>query len=113
MISAARADGELSDVERQAILERARAAGVEALVTGELATATPLHAIVAGIPDSKQRADLYVLAYAIVRADESVSGSERIYLAQLASLLQIDDVTVARLEQDADAGIDGHTRARG
>jgi uncharacterized membrane protein YebE (DUF533 family) len=107
MISAARADGELSDVERQAILERARAAGVEALVTGELATATPLNAIVAGIPDSKQRADLYVLAYAIVRADESVSGSERIYLAQLASLLQIDDVTVARLEQDADAGIDG------
>jgi uncharacterized membrane protein YebE (DUF533 family) len=106
MISAARADGELSELERQAILEHARAAGVEFLVASEIDRATPLAAIVAGVADEKQREDLYVLAYAIVRADETVTGSERIYLAQLAIQLGLDDETVARLERNADAGIE-------
>ena len=106
MISAARADGELTDVERQAILDHARTAGVEPLVATELDRATPLPAIVAGVTDPKQREDLYVLAYAIVRADQSVTGAERIYLAQLASRLDLDDATVARMERDADGRIE-------
>ena len=112
MISAARADGELSDVERETILEHARAAGVESLAASEIDRATPLAAITGGIADEKQREDLYVLAYVIVRADESVSGSERIYLAQLAAQLALDDQTVARLERDADAGIEANTQAQ-
>lgn len=111
MISAARADGELADVERQAILDHARAAGVEPLVAAELERATPLPAIVAGVTDQKQCEDLYVLAYALVRADEAVTGSERIYLAQLASRLDLDDATIARLERDADGRIEEAKKA--
>jgi len=48
----------------------------------------------------RTKADLYVLAYGIVRADESVSNAERAWLAQWASLLGLDAATTARLEKD-------------
>lgn len=105
-ISAARADGQFTDAEREAILSQARAAGVEALVTGDLAAPRPLAEIVAGVADERQRQELYTIAYAIVRADDRVSGGERIYLAQLASLLGLDPAVTARLEADAAARID-------
>jgi uncharacterized membrane protein YebE (DUF533 family) len=106
MVSAARADGTLSEAERAAILEHARAAGAEALVQAEIAQPTPLARILEGVTDTQHRADLYTLAYGIVRADESVSGSEQIYLAQLAALLELDQPTVEALERDAAAKID-------
>jgi hypothetical protein len=106
MVSAARADGQASDIERRTILAEAAKAGVEDLVNSEWARPTPLSAIVGEITDPQQRADLYVLAYAIVRADETVNGAERIYLAQLASKLNLDKTTTARLEQDADVRIE-------
>ncbi len=106
MISAARADGTLSQDEREAILEQARGTGLEALAKGEIDHPTPLDAIVSGIPDEAQRRDLYTLAFSIVRADEHVSGAERIYLARLASLLGLDPATVDELERKAAAGID-------
>ena len=53
------------------------------------------------------RRDLYVLAFTIVRADETVSGAERIYLAQLAHALGLDPATAAALEQQTAAAIDG------
>ena len=62
----------------------------------------PVH----GDTDGRQRADLYTLAYSIVRADETVSGAERIYLAQLAALLDLEPSAVERLESEAGAGID-------
>lgn len=107
MVSAARADGELSETERRSILEHARTAGAEALVAAELARPTPLARIVDGIADAQQRADLYVLAFGIVRADESVSGAERIYLAQLATLLDLDPAQAEGLEREAGEKIDG------
>ena len=107
MVSAARADGQASDVEKQAILEHARKAGVEALVEDEWLRPTPLSSVVGVISDPQQRADLYVLAYTIVRADEGISGAERIYLAQLASMLKLDKAAVDRLEQDTDGKIAG------
>jgi uncharacterized membrane protein YebE (DUF533 family) len=106
MVSAARADGSLGEAEQRAILDHARQAGAEALVAGELERPTPLPEIVAGVIDGRQRADLYVLAFAIVRADETVSGAERVYLAQLASLLGLDAATAAGLEREAAAQID-------
>jgi uncharacterized membrane protein YebE (DUF533 family) len=106
MLSAARADGSLSDAERETILARARAAGVERVVERELAQPTPLTAIVRGIADQKQREDLYVLAFSITRADEGVTGAERIYLAQLAAQLGFDAATTSRLEDEAVARID-------
>ena len=105
-ISAARADGDLSAPERALILEHARRAGVEAEVERELEQPRPLSEIARGISDEPARRDLYTLAFSIVRADESVSGAERIYLAQLAHQLGLDAATAAALETDAAARID-------
>jgi tellurite resistance protein len=105
-VSAARADGALLPAERALILSYAREAGVEATVEGELAVSRPLAEIVGGVTDTQKKQDLYVLAYTIVRADEAVSGAERIYLAQLAHQLGLDAATTARLEHDTAAKID-------
>jgi uncharacterized membrane protein YebE (DUF533 family) len=105
-ISAAYADGAVSDQERAAILEQARNAGVDSIVEQELAQPRPLAEIVAGVTDDTQRATLYVLAFGIVRGDEQPSGAERIYLATLAHLLGLDPKTVQQLEQNAARRID-------
>jgi uncharacterized membrane protein YebE (DUF533 family) len=106
-ISAAHADGAMSETERAAILEQAAAAGGTDVVARELEQRRPLAEIVAGVSDPARRATLYVLAYTILRADEQVSGAERIYLAQLANLLGLDPSAVLALEKDTAARIDG------
>ena len=99
-VSAALADGALNDRERAAILQQATEAGVAHAIEDELQRPTPLAAIVSGVSDPAERATMYVLAFTILRADEQVSGSERIYLAQLAHLLNLDPQTVQQLEND-------------
>jgi uncharacterized membrane protein YebE (DUF533 family) len=106
MISAAGADGHLGSEEREAILTEARKVGAEDAVTRELASPRPLAEIVSGVADPKLREDLYTLAFGIVRADETVSGAERIYLAQLAHRLELEPSAVARLESEAASRID-------
>jgi uncharacterized membrane protein YebE (DUF533 family) len=105
-ISAAYADGSVSDVERTAIMNQAKTAGVADIVEAEMQQPRPLAEIVSGISDAAQRATMYVLAYSMVRGDEQPSGAERIYLAQLANLLGIDVATVQDLEQKAASRID-------
>jgi uncharacterized membrane protein YebE (DUF533 family) len=105
-ISAANADGSVSDVERAAILDQAKTAGVGDIVEAEMQRPRPLAEIVSGVSDTAQRATMYVLAYSMVRGDEQPSGAERIYLAQLANLLGIDPGTVQELEQKAAGQID-------
>jgi uncharacterized membrane protein YebE (DUF533 family) len=105
-IAAARADGRLTDQERAAILEQARTVGAEAVVEQEIQHPRPLAEIVAGVSDSNTRGQLYVLAFTVVRADEGVSGGERIFLAQLAHALGLDPATTAGLESDAARRID-------
>ena len=107
MISAARADGELGPDERERILAEAREVGAEALVLREIESPRPLGELVAGVTDPQLKEQLYTLAFTIVRADESVTGGERIYLAQLAHRLSLDAPAVARLEGVAAARIDG------
>lgn len=104
-VSAAQADGVLSDAERALILARAAEAGVQDAVAHELARPRPLAEIVAGVTGAAAR-DLYVLAFTIVRADDAVSGGERIYLAQLAHALGLDAATAAALEAETAAAID-------
>lgn len=106
MISAAGADGHLGPEERSRILDEARKVGAEAVVAREIASPRPLPEIVAGVSDPKLKQDLYTLAFAIVRADETVTGGERIYLAQLAHRLEIDAAAVERIEREAAAHID-------
>ena len=105
-IAAARADGHLADKERAAILAQARQVGAEAVVEQELQAPRPLAEIVAGVDDPNTRQQLYVLAFAVVRADESVTGGERIFLAQLAHALSLDPAATARLESEAASRID-------
>ncbi len=111
-VSAARADGALTPDERALILEHARAAGIESAVEHEVNTSRPLAEIVSGVTDGQRKQDLYVLAFTIVRADEAVSGAERIYLAQLAHQLGLDAQTTARLEQETAATIDASPDAQ-
>ncbi len=106
MISAARADGELGPAERERILAEAREVGAEQLVQKELDAPRPLGELVAGVTDPELKEQLYTLAFVIVRADESVTGGERIYLAQLASRLGFDAATVSRLESAAVSSIE-------
>ena len=106
MVSAAGADGHLGPEEREAILAEARKAGAEDAVARELESPRPLADIVAGVGDTKLREDLYTLAFGIVRADETVTGAERIYLAQLAHQLGLEKDAVARLEEKAARRID-------
>jgi len=105
-ISAAGADGIVSDDERNAIIEQARKAGVGELVEAELRQPRPLREIVAGVTDPNERGTLYVLAFSVLRGDEQPSGAERIYLAQLANLLGLDPAEADRLEKSAAASID-------
>ena len=105
-VSAASADGAMSPQEREAVVAHAKDAGVADLVEQELQGRRPLAQIVAGVTDPAQRATLYVLAFSVLRADEAVTGAERIYLAQLAHLLTLDPATVQKLEADAEARID-------
>jgi uncharacterized membrane protein YebE (DUF533 family) len=108
-ISAAYADGSVSDQERAAIVDQARIAGVDRLVEQELAQPRPLAEIVAGVNDDTHRGTLYVLAFGILRGDEQPTGAERIYLAKLAHLLGLDPGTVQQLEQTAAKRIDAET----
>ena len=105
-IAAANADGTMNDQDRAAVIEQARAAGAEQVVETELAQRRPLAEIVAGVNDPAKAATLYVLAFTVARGDETVSGAERIFLAQLAAHLGLDPGTVARLEAEASARIE-------
>jgi len=100
-LAAARCDGELGEDEFGRLVEVARAHKAESLVARELSLARPLADLARGVDDPAERADLYVLAYSIVRADESASPVERAWLAQWASLLGLDAQAAARLEKDA------------
>jgi uncharacterized membrane protein YebE (DUF533 family) len=113
MVSAARADGELGPAERERILAEAREVGAEAVVLRELDSPRPLGEVVAGVTDPQLKEQLYTLAFTIVRADETVTGGERIYLAQLANRLGLAAAAVARLEAEAAARIDAAGAAPG
>ena len=106
MISAARADGEIGPAERERILWEAREVGAAEEVERELLAPRPVAEIVAGARDPAFKEQLYALAFTIVRADEAVSGGERIYLAQLAHCLALDGTAVARLEAETAARIE-------
>ena len=109
-ISAARADGNMSREEMDQILKHVREAGAEKVIREELQNPRPLAEIISGVTDPTVKADIYTLAFAIVRADQGVSGAERIYLAQLANYLGLDTETTSRLEEAAAARIESPAR---
>jgi uncharacterized membrane protein YebE (DUF533 family) len=108
-VSAAKADGTMSDAERALIMARAREAGLESVVEAELTQMRPLSEIVHGVTDPVIKNELYVIAFTIVRADESVSGAERIYLAQLANYLGLEAAAAQALETETANKIDSQS----
>jgi|RhiMethySRZTD1v2_1073278.scaffolds.fasta_scaffold77166_3 uncharacterized membrane protein YebE (DUF533 family) len=110
-IAAARCDRELSEEEYGKILAAARESGGESLVASELANHRPVAAIVAGATDPRLKADLYVLAYGVVRADGRTSEVERAWLAELAGALGLDSAAVQALEKKTNTAIDGGSPA--
>ena len=110
-VSAARADGTLLPAERALILSHAREAGLDSIVEIELSSPRPLSEIVTGVTENQHKRDLYVLAFTIVRADEHVTGAERVYLAQLAHQLGLEPETVAELEAETASKIDASPEA--
>ena len=105
-VSAASADGAMNEKERAALVQQVTAAGAAELLERELANPRPLPEVIAGVSDQADRATLYLLAYTILRADEQISGAERIYLAQLANLLGLDPPLVQTLEKNTGERID-------
>ncbi len=101
LVASARADGELSEEEYACILREAKNAGADARVMAEYQNPRPIEVLVAGVRDPKLASDLYVLAFAVVRADEDVTAVERAYLQKLGGLLGLDAGSIARLESDA------------
>ena len=105
-IAAARADSELGEEEYGKILAAAREHGAEKLVQEELANRRTIQEIVVGAMDPAFRKQLYSLAFGIVRADASVSASERKWLRELALALDFDSQSAARFEQETAGKID-------
>jgi len=103
-VSAARADGELSDEEAAVISQRAAALGAGALVESELQQRRSLDAITPAFTTPEQREIAYALAYAVVHGQGAVAPGERMYLTQLQRLLRLDHTEVERIERETLAG---------
>jgi hypothetical protein len=104
-VAAAKADGTLGEEEYGRILATAHEHGVGEIVAKELAAPRPLAELVAGVRDPQHKADVYALAFGIVRADLDVTGPERIWLARLATHLGLDRATTDRIESETAARI--------
>ena len=90
-VSAARADGQLTDQERAMIIgarARGRARSRSSRPSSTRRVRSPTSS--AASPTRRSRRISTCWPFAIVRADETVSGAERIYLAQLAHQLGLD-----------------------
>ena len=103
-VSAARADGELSDEEVAVIRRRAGELGATAFVDSELQQRRALDTITPAFTTPEQRAVAYALAYAVVHGEDAVSVGERMYLTQLQRLLRLDHADVERIERETLAG---------
>ena len=106
-VSAARADGELSDEEIAMIRMRAGELGAAALVDSELQQRRSLDTITPAFTTPEQRQMAYAIAYAVVHGEDAVSAGERMYLTQLQRLLDLDHADVERIEQQTLAGDTG------
>ena len=104
MITAAHADGLIDTSEREAILGRARDAGLDAenlqALDAEIRAPLTLEQLAVRTPAS-QRAEVYAAALIAITAD---TEHEREFLARLAGQLELDDA--ARADIHAQLGVD-------
>ena len=72
----------------------------------------PLTEIVRGVTDPQMKKDLYVLAFTIVRADETVWAPSASTLHSSLTQLGLDTASVTSLEAETSANIDSSGRQR-
>ena len=106
VLAAAQADDHVSTKEMQRVLDRARTAGAESGLLLDLATTNAIESIVAGVTDITEQRELYAHAFAILRADEGVSDTERAWLARLAGALALSAEDASTFETEVSTGID-------
>jgi uncharacterized membrane protein YebE (DUF533 family) len=106
MIAAARCDGQLGEEELGEMLSQAKDIGLEKQMRAEWQSPRTLAEICNGVSDPEQKRDLYVLAFTVLRADDEVSGAERIFLTQLAARLALTPEAAAGIERDIARKID-------
>ncbi len=106
MIAAARCDGQLGEEELGKLMSHAKDGGLETQMRAEWQSPRPLAEICRGISDPAQKRDLYVLAYTVLRADDQVSGAERVFLAQLAAQLALTPELASTIERETAQKID-------
>lgn len=99
MIAAARADGHIDDVEREAILGKVKLAGfgadAQAFLEAELVNPVDIDAIVAAAGTESQRVELYTASRIAIDPD---TRAERGYLDLLAGRLGLADALVDHIE---------------
>jgi uncharacterized membrane protein YebE (DUF533 family) len=104
MIAAAQADGAINEAERQAVLDRLRAAGAgeeaEATLDAELQRPVSVGQLVAAARTDAQKVELYTASRLALAVDTPV---ERSYLQALATRLKLPDNLVRHIESAVEA----------
>jgi uncharacterized membrane protein YebE (DUF533 family) len=104
MIAAAQADGAIDEAERQAVLDRLRAAGAgeeaEATLDAELRRPVSVGQLVAAARTDAQKVELYTASRLALAVDTPV---ERSYLQALATRLKLPDNLVRHIESAVEA----------
>ena len=99
MIAAALSDGTLDATEREHIVGRLAAAGIDPaelrFLDDEIARPLSPNQFAAAAPNPEQRAEIYLASALAIDAD---TEAERAYLRYLAATLQLDDKLIAHLE---------------
>jgi uncharacterized membrane protein YebE (DUF533 family) len=99
MIAAALSDGTLDATERERIVGRLAAAGIDPaelrFLDEEIARPFSPTQFAAATPNPEQRAEIYLASALAIDAD---TDGERAYLRYLAATLQLDDKLIAHLE---------------
>ena len=100
MISAAKADGEVSEDEIQRIVGRVGADGLseeeKQFLIAELRRPLDLAALVAEVPNEMVAAEVYAASLLAIELD---TPAEAAYLRQLAQALRLDGATLSRLHE--------------
>lgn len=100
-ISAAHADGELSDDEREVIRTQASDLGLAAAVEEVLTERPAVDTLTAAFVTEEQRRAAYAVAWAVIEGDGVISPGERMYLTQLARALRLPPDDVDTIEREA------------
>lgn len=98
MVSAAKADGQIDQRERERILDKLKDAGADEetrrFVAEEAAAPLDINALVREVPDQQTAAQVYAASLLAINVD---TAAERAYLRDLSAKLRLNDQVVASL----------------